>query len=190
MTVINCWKLWKEITFHNNQQSFWIGLNWNSLCWTNYPWPSHVHYSGWMAPYLVKPQHNSLGFKLTSCCGTVSAPLFPASPHHLLSVESDKILKECEKQRIPRLFSSSCSFLKILPAWFWRGLFQVSEWMLNPAEQWHHLTVVTKIWITGCWISEVDFCLRGGRQDLNSDLCVKRMGVWRRDRGKQTRERS
>lgn len=34
---------------------------------------------------------------------SVSPPLFPVSPQLLLSVESDKILKECEKERIPQL---------------------------------------------------------------------------------------
>ncbi len=52
-----------------------------------------------LAPYLLKPQHNSLGFKLNSCCVPQRhAPLFPVSPRYLLSEESDKILEECEKE--------------------------------------------------------------------------------------------
>lgn len=68
----------------------------------------------------------SLSFRLNPCCATLSAAsvmlLFPVSPHHFLSEEIDKILKECEKERIfPQLF-----LLKDLAS-VWRGLFKVSD---------------------------------------------------------------
>lgn len=71
---------------------------------------THSHNCVWA--YLVKPQYNSLVVRLNSWCASVSAPLFPTSPHCLLSEESDKILRECEKET-SWPFSPSCFFLKI-----------------------------------------------------------------------------
>lgn len=60
------------------------------------------------------------------------ALLLAVSPQHLLSEESDKILKECEKETIPWLLLPQLFLFKDLASLFRRGLFlKASDWILT-----------------------------------------------------------